>query len=104
MWYIYNGDLNVAPDGYIYTEGANTITVPLNVKQTGDYCVLAQVYDGLPDSQGISFTIDDGVNYVFKPTFQLMARTNGWKSATQTLIRRVSSKFQVWVVQPQSQR
>jgi hypothetical protein len=68
VWYYFNGDLNVAPDGYIYTEGANTITIPLNVEKSGDYRILAQVYDGLPGSQGIRFTIDNSVDYVFTPT------------------------------------
>ena len=67
MWYKDNGELNVAPDNYIYTEGANTITVPLGVAAPGDYKVLVQIFDGLPGSQGINFTIGNGANYVFKP-------------------------------------
>jgi len=68
MWYLYGGDLNAATDGYIYTEGANTVTLPLNVRQTGEYYVLAQVYDGLPGSKGIRFTIDSNAGYVYTPT------------------------------------
>ena len=67
-WYYFNGDLNVAPDGYVYTEGTNTITIPLNVEKSDDYRILVQVFDGLPDSQGIRFTIDNAVDYVFTPT------------------------------------
>ncbi len=67
MWHYFNGALNVAPDGYIYTEGANAITIPLNVEKSGDYRILAQVFDGLPGSQGIRFTIDNTVDYVFTP-------------------------------------
>jgi len=68
MWYQDNGELNVAPDNYIFTVGASTITVPLGVAAAGDYKVLAQIFDGLPGSQGINFTISNGANYVFKPT------------------------------------
>jgi hypothetical protein len=68
MWYFSNGDLSAAPDGYIYTEGEHTITVPLNVEATGKYRVLVQVYDGLSSSQGINFTVDNAESYVFKPT------------------------------------
>jgi len=67
MWYIDNGEMNVAPDNYIYTNGTNTITVPLGVAASGDYKVIVQVFDGLPSAQGINFTISNGANYVFKP-------------------------------------
>jgi len=68
VWYLFNGSLNVSPDGYIYTAGTNTITIPLNVKESGDYRILAQVYDGLPGSQGIRFKIGSATDYVFTPT------------------------------------
>jgi len=68
MWYVYGGDLNVAPDGYIYTEGANAVTVPLQVKNSGDYRILIQVYDGLPNSQGINFKVDNSPSNIFTPT------------------------------------
>jgi hypothetical protein len=68
MWYFSGGDPNVAPDGYIYTEGAHTISVPLNVEASGEYHVLVQVYDGLNNSQGVSFKVDNGASYVFKHT------------------------------------
>jgi hypothetical protein len=68
MWVQDHRDLHVAPDGYIYTEGVQNITIPLGIVNSGNYRVLAQVYDGLQDSQGVSFTIDNSVNYVFKPT------------------------------------
>jgi hypothetical protein len=68
VWYYFSGDLNVAPDGYIYTYGANTIAIPLNVEKSGDYQILAQVFDGLPGSQGVRFTIDNATDYVFTPT------------------------------------
>lgn len=68
IWYFFSGDLNVAPDGYLYTEGTHTITVPLNVKQSGNCHVLAQVYDGLPGSQGVNFSVDNAANFVFKPS------------------------------------
>ncbi len=68
MWYFSGGDPNVAPDGYIYTEGAHAISVPLNIKNSGAYHVLVQVYDGLNNSQGISFKVDNGESYIFKHT------------------------------------
>ncbi|MFH1129961.1 MAG: hypothetical protein V1754_01415, partial [Pseudomonadota bacterium] len=68
MWYFSGGDPNVAPDGYIYTEGAHEISVPLNIKNSGAYHVLVQVYDGLNNSQGISFKVDNGESYIFKHT------------------------------------
>jgi hypothetical protein len=68
VWYMNRGDANVAPDGYIYTEGTTSIAIPLSAENSGNYRVLVQVYDGLPNSQGISFTIDNGINNVFKPT------------------------------------
>jgi hypothetical protein len=68
MWYQDNGEMNVAPDNYIYTAGANTITVPLGVTASGDYKVLVQIFNGLAGSQGINFTISNGANYVFQPT------------------------------------
>ncbi|MGA2768287.1 MAG: hypothetical protein ABSF24_08235 [Candidatus Bathyarchaeia archaeon] len=68
VWYLFNGSLNVSPDGYIYTAGTNSITIPLNVKESGDYRILAQVYDGLPGSQGIRFKIGSATDYVFIPT------------------------------------
>ncbi|MBS7648423.1 hypothetical protein KEJ17_02095 [Candidatus Bathyarchaeota archaeon] len=68
VWHRFNGDLNVAPDGYIYTEGANTIKVPLNVENSGEYLVLIQVYNGLPGSQGVRFNINNFYNYTFQPT------------------------------------
>ncbi len=67
-WYVSGGDLNVAPDGYIYTEGANAVTVPLNIGNSGDYRLLVQVYNGLPDSQGINFEVDNSALNVFTPT------------------------------------
>ncbi len=67
-WYVHNGDVNAAPDGYIYTEGANKITIPLNAENSGKFRLLVQVYDGLPDSQGLEFTVDNSANYVFTPT------------------------------------
>jgi hypothetical protein len=68
MWHYFNGDLNVAPDGYIYTEGLNTIALPLKVEESGDYRILAQVFDGLPDSQGIKFTVNNIISYTFTPS------------------------------------
>ena len=68
VWYRFSGDMNVAPDGYMYTDGANTIAIPLNVEKSGDYQILAQVFDGLPGSQGVRFTIDNATDYVFTPT------------------------------------
>jgi len=68
LWYFFGGGPNVAPDGYIYTDGTNTITIPLNVEKSGDYRVLVQVYDGLPGSRSIKFTIGNTVNHVFTPT------------------------------------
>ena len=68
MWYFYNGDPNVAPDGYIYTEGTNNIAIPLGVEKADSYRILAQVYDGLPNSQGTKFTIETQLTYVFTPS------------------------------------
>ncbi len=68
MWYVNGGDLNVAPDGYIYTEGANAVTVPLNVVNSGDYHLLVQVYAGLSNSKGINFAVDNSASYIFTPT------------------------------------
>jgi hypothetical protein len=68
VWSLFNGSLNVAPDGYIYTNGTNTITIPLSVKESGNYRVLAQVYDGLLGSRGIRFTMDNCTDYVFTLT------------------------------------
>ncbi len=68
IWCYFNGDLNVAPDGYIYTEGPNTISIPLKVEKSGDYRVLAQVFDGLPDSQGVRFTVGNIISYTFAPS------------------------------------
>jgi hypothetical protein len=68
-WFFFNGELNVATDGYIYTDGAHTISIPLNVGEAGDYRIIVQVYNALPDSQGISFTIDNGAAFVSKPDF-----------------------------------
>jgi hypothetical protein len=68
MWPLFNGDLNVAGDGYIYTEGANTINVPIKVQNAGDYRIVIQVYDGLPDSQGVSFKVDSGPSFIVKPS------------------------------------
>lgn len=68
VWFLFNGSLNVAPDGYIYTNGTNTITIPLSVKESGNYRVLAQVYDGLLGSRGIRFTMNNATDYVFTPT------------------------------------
>ena len=68
IWYRFNGSLNVAPDGYIYTEGANTITIPLNVEKPGNYRILAQVFDGLPGSIGIRFTMDHALDFIFTTT------------------------------------
>jgi hypothetical protein len=68
MWYYHNGDLNVAPDGYIYTEGTNDITIPLSVEKAASYHVLAQIYDGLPNSNGVKFTIGNDLTYIFKPS------------------------------------
>jgi len=68
MWSRFDGDLNVVTDGYVYTEGVNTLTLPVNVAEPGDYRVLAQVYDGLPGAYGIHFSIDDVIEYTFTPT------------------------------------
>ena len=67
MWPFFNGALNVASDGYIYTEGAHTISIPLNIAKLGDYRIIVQVYDALPGSQGISFAVDNDTNFVSKP-------------------------------------
>lgn len=69
MWSFFNGALNVATDGYIYTDGAHAITVPLNVTKAGDYRIIVQVYDGLHGSQGTSFTVDNGSSFIFRPDF-----------------------------------
>jgi hypothetical protein len=68
MWYFHNGDPNVAPDGFIYTEGTNSIIVPLGVEKADSYRVLAQVYDGLPNSKGMKFAIGNYFDLTFKPS------------------------------------
>jgi len=72
VWWFWGGVLNVAPDGFIYVEGAADITIPLGVDVAGSYRVLVQVYDGqLPvASSGLRF-VSEGVgslDYVFRPS------------------------------------
>jgi hypothetical protein len=69
MWSFWGGALNVAPDGFIYSEGMTNITIPLNVDTFGSYRVLAQVYDGTfaVGSNGLQF-LSEGtgtINHVF---------------------------------------
>lgn len=69
-WYFWNGDANVAVDGFAYTESQTTLTVPLSVKSPGNYRVLAQVYDGLPNAQGVRFQTSTGFEHTVWPTCQ----------------------------------
>ncbi|MFB3889442.1 MAG: hypothetical protein ACE14S_08115 [Candidatus Bathyarchaeia archaeon] len=67
IWSFFNATPNAVPDGFMYTEGEHTMTIPLNAPKPDLYRVLIQVCDGLPYAQGINFTVE-GSNYVFKPT------------------------------------